>query len=298
MKIFDCTLFFDEKMMYEIRLNVLNKFVDKFIVVESLYTHSGKRKKQNFDVNDYKKFKDKIIYILIDKEPENLFLIDNKNSDEQNTGYKRINSLKRIELQYNSISMGLEDANPNDFVILSDCDEIPKLNDFYKDNGKNDIYLFKQKIFYYKFNLLHEKMNWFGSKGCKKKNLISLNWLRNIKNKKYPFWRLDTFFSKNRYTNIKIVDDGGWHFTNVKTSKDIIYKLSNFGEHNEFEKSDLTEEKLSKLIKNGELYFNHSLDTKNVSKYSAKIKLSKVDMKILPEFLVKNENLYKEWFFQ
>ena len=45
MKIFDCTTFFDEKMMMDIRFNVLNKFVYKFIVVESLFSHSGQKKK-------------------------------------------------------------------------------------------------------------------------------------------------------------------------------------------------------------------------------------------------------------
>ena len=296
MKIYDCTIFFDEKMMFDLRLNILNEFVDKFVVVESLYTHSGAKKKQNFDIDNYKNFKDKIIYILIDKEPDSLFAISKKNSDEKNSGYKRMNSLKRIEQQYNAISRGINEVGPDDLLILSDCDEIPNLSNFSKTKINNNILLFKQKIFYYKFNLLHDGMDWFGSKACKKKNLISFTWLRNVKNKKYPFWRFDTFFSKNRYTNLSIIDNGGWHFTNIKTSKDIIYKLSNFGEHNEFEESDLTEEKLSKLIENGELYYNHEIDTKDTSKYSAKIKLRKIENLILPEYLNRNTSLYKDWF--
>ena len=296
MKIYDCTIFFDEKMMFDLRLNILNEFVDKFVVVESLYTHSGAKKKQNFNIDNYKNFKDKIIYILIDKEPDNLLEISKKNSDEKNSGYKRMNSLKRIEQQYNAISRGLNESGPDDLLILSDCDEIPNLSNFSKTKINNNILLFKQKIFYYKFNLLHDRMDWFGSKACKKKNLISFTWLRNVKNKKYPFWRFDTFFSKNRYTNLSIIDNGGWHFTNIKTSKDIIYKLSNFGEHNEFEESDLTEEKLSKLIENSELYYNHEIDTKDTSKYSAKIKLRKIENSILPEYLNRNTSLYKDWF--
>ena len=58
-------MFFDETMIYEVRLNVLNDYVDKFVVVESLYTHSGEKKKQNFNIDNYSKFKDKIIYILL-----------------------------------------------------------------------------------------------------------------------------------------------------------------------------------------------------------------------------------------
>ena len=66
MKIIDCTSFYNEHMMYEVRLNVLKDKVDKFIVTESTYSHSGKKKKLNFDINNYPKFKDKIKYIVID----------------------------------------------------------------------------------------------------------------------------------------------------------------------------------------------------------------------------------------
>ena len=125
MKIFDCTIFLDESMMFEVRLNTLDKYVDKFVVVESLYTHAGNKKKQNFDINNYKKFKDKIIYILLDKEPENLLPI--LINGEENLGNKRINTLKRIRLQYNALSEGIIDADKNDLIIVSDIDEIPNL---------------------------------------------------------------------------------------------------------------------------------------------------------------------------
>ena len=72
MKIFDCVIFLDEKMIFDLRLNLLNNYVDKFVVVESLYTHAGNKKSQNFDINDFKKFKDKIIYILVENEPDGL----------------------------------------------------------------------------------------------------------------------------------------------------------------------------------------------------------------------------------
>tara|TARA_B110001452_G_scaffold266887_1_gene274954 strand:+ start:941 stop:1828 length:888 start_codon:yes stop_codon:yes gene_type:complete len=294
MKIFDCITFFDEKMMFDLRLNILDKYVDKFVVVEQLYTHSGALKKRVFDINDFKKFKDKIIYILIEEEPKNLYKIDTRNPEHE--GLKRINSLKRIGIQYNSILKGLIDADPNDLVMVSDCDEIPNLENLQLNRIKDNIILFKQKIFYYKFNLLHENMNWFGTKACKKKDLISCEWLKYIKHKKYPFWRLDTLFSKNKYTNIQIVDEGGWHFTNVKNNKDIFYKLMNYGEHNEFEKSGLDENKIQELIENNQLYFNHDLDKSQNGKYSAKIKLQKIENLHLPNYLNENKELYEEWF--
>ena len=69
MKIYDCFQFFDENMMLDLRLNILDKHVHKFVIVENLFLHSGQKKRQNFDIKNFKKFKDKIIYILVDELP-------------------------------------------------------------------------------------------------------------------------------------------------------------------------------------------------------------------------------------
>ena len=92
-------------------------------------------------------------------------------------------------------------------------------------------------------------MPWFGTKACKKKKLNSFSWLRNLKNKKYPFWRIDTYFSNLKQKNIEIIDNGGWHFTNVKTPEEMFEKLSNYGHHNEFEESGITVEDIKNSIK-------------------------------------------------
>ena len=294
MKIFDCITYLDENMMLDVRLNTLNEYVDKFVISESLFTHSGKKKKQNFDISNFSKFKDKIHYILLEDEAKDLYDIDQKASDS--SGKLRLNSLKRIEQQYNSLQEGIKEANDEDLILLSDCDEIPNLE--YLDNKeiKNQLILFKQKIFYYKFNLQHSAMEWFGTKGCRKKNLKTFNWLRNIKNKKYPFWRLDTFFSKNKFIDVKIIENGGWHFSKIKNEDEIYYTLSNYGEHNEFEKSGLNAKKIKELIDSEELYFNHSLDKSSNDKYSSKIKLDKQPINILPKYLIENQNKFKNWF--
>tara|TARA_Y100001970_G_scaffold40503_1_gene49883 strand:- start:7093 stop:7977 length:885 start_codon:yes stop_codon:yes gene_type:complete len=294
MKIFDCTIFLDEKMMYDLRLNILNDYVEKFVVVESLYTHAGNKKKQNFDINDYKKFKDKIIYILIDKEPEGLLNIN----DENESGNKRLNSLKRIQLQYNSLNKGIENANPDDLIILSDCDEIPNLGDLTK-SFENEILIFKQRLYYFKFNYLYNNFKWYGSKGCKKKNLITFEWLRYIKNKKYNFWRLDTLFSKTKYRNVKFIEDGGWHFTNIKKPDELFYKFSNFGEHNEFEATGTTINDIKNWIDKGELFYDHSADKKSSAneKVSKKINLE-INDKFLPKYLINNKAKYKDWFHE
>ena len=197
MKIFDCFMFYDEEMILDFRLNYLSDYVDRFIVVESSYTHSGKKRDLIFDIKKYSKFKDKISYIVLDEEPQDLFEIDGKEKfDEKNSKYI-LNALKRENFQRNHITKGLKDASPEDMIIVSDVDEIPNLEENNLNNLKNKIILFNQKFFYYKFNLKLESFDWYGSKACKKANFISPQWLRNIKNKKYPFWRLDTLFSKN-----------------------------------------------------------------------------------------------------
>ena len=163
MKIIDCTTFYNEHMMYEVRLNVLKDKVDQFIVTESTYSHSGEKKKLNFDINNYPKFKDKIKYIVIDKEPEGI-VEENNNPISQ-----RANSLKRIELSYNEHFKAIKDASDDDFIMLSDNDEIPNLNSEDFKKNKNNIVIFNQLFFYFKFNLLYDKMLWPGTKGCKKK---------------------------------------------------------------------------------------------------------------------------------
>jgi len=99
MKIYDCFMFFDEEMLLDLRLNILNKYVDKFVITEATYMHSGKPKKLIFDINQFSKFKDKIIYNVIDKQPDNIEAI-NKNDDIHTKGRKLIhNSIKRENYQ-------------------------------------------------------------------------------------------------------------------------------------------------------------------------------------------------------
>ena len=290
MKIIDCTSFYNEHMMYEVRLNVLNDKVDKFIVTESIYSHSGKKKKLNFDIKNYTKFKDKIKYIVIDKEPEGIIEENNDPSKQ------RANSLKRIELSYDAHFKEVKDANEDDLILLSDNDEIPNLDSIEFKKNKNDIIFFNQLFFYYKFNLLYDRMKWIGTKACKKKKLISFSWLRNIKLKKYPFWRLDTLFSKKKYTNINIVNNGGWHFTNLKTPEDMYDKFMNFGHHDEFKLSGISVEDIRAKISNKEMFYDHFADKSSTNKWKSDYKLKLVDENLLPSFLTKNKDQYNEWF--
>ena len=293
MKIFDCTTFFDEKMMMDIRFNVLNKFVTKFIVVESIFSHSGKKKKLNFNINDYPKFKDKINYIIIDKEPDN---IDKENKLSEKKISKRMNSIKRIEQSYEYMSRGLGEINDDDLVMISDNDEIPNLESVDINKINNNFLVFEQLFFYYKFNLLYDKLLWPGTKACKKKNLKNFSSLKNLKTKKYPFWRIDTLFSEVKKINLKIIENGGWHFTNIKSPKDLFEKLSNFGHHDEFELSKITIENLQAKINNREVFYDHFADKSSKSKWDNNYKLKKIDNNLLPIYLNENKEKFKKWF--
>ena len=290
MKIIDCTTYYSEDLMLDVRLNILNEHVDKFIITESKFSHSGKEKPLNFNINNFPRFKDKIQYLVIENEPSGI----DKNNDSSSV--KRLNSLLRINQSYDFMMDAIKDASDEDLICLSDNDEIPNFNSQSFKNSNKEIYIFKQLFFYYKFNLFYNLMPWYGTKACKKKKLLSLSWLRNLKNKQYPFWRLDTLFSKTKQSNLQIVENGGWHFTNLKTAKEIHTKLSNFGHHNEFDVSGVTVKDIQKCIDNRIVNYNHQADQSVDNKYTANYKLQIVEDKVLPKYLINNKQNFKEWF--
>jgi len=130
MKIIDCVTYYNEPLLYELRLNILSKYIDKFIVIESMYTHSGERKKINFEINNYPKYKNKITHMVIDHEPDNLKF--------PNKDFKRYNSIKRIEYQRDYIKNISNEIDKKDWIIYSDSDEIPNLTkiNFKKSDQK------------------------------------------------------------------------------------------------------------------------------------------------------------------
>ena len=294
MKIFDCTTFFKEKMMMDVRFNILDEYVSKFIVVESTFSHSGEKKKLHFNINDYPKFKEKIEYIVIENEPVDLIKDDKLLKDSY---YKRSNSLKRIEQSYEYMLNGLDSAVDNDLILLSDNDEIPNLSSLLiEDLKKTDYVIFKQLFFYYKFNLFYDRVPWFGTKGCKKKRLKKLSTIRNLKNKKYPFWRLDTYFSDIKQNNLKVVDKGGWHFTNIKTPEELFDKFVNFGHHDEFELANIDLDRIKEKISNKEVFYDHLADKGSLNRWSDNYKLKKIDLSYLPKYLAQNSEKFKDWF--
>ena len=294
MNIYDCFMYFDEDMLLDLRLNVLNDHVKKFIISEATYTHNGSPKKLNFDVNKFRKFKDKIEYIIVDKQPSSIFqLTENENAEER--GKKLIlNGMARDYFQRESLKRGLVETSDDDLILISDLDEIPNLKNLEFSKIKNNIIIFEQKMFYYKLNLYYKNFKWFGTKGTKKKNLISPQWIRNIKNKKYPWWRLDVIISKEKYSKILFVEDGGWHFTCIRTPEDLEKKMLNFAHHYEFEDSGLKLKDLEKLMKEKKVMYAHNLD-KRENKWSGGANLEKIENFQLPDYIKKNLNKFHKW---
>ena len=293
MKVFDCTAYFEEELMMDIRFNILNNHVSKFIVVESRYSHSGKKKKLNFNLKRFSEFRHKILYLVIEDEPKNLLEIKNNDTD---SAIKRLNSIKRLEQARNYMMEGLKDASEDDVVLLSDSDEIPNLDVCDIKNIGNDIYIFEQKMFNYKFNLYYDLIPWFGTRACKIKNLKSFAWLKDLKSKKYPLWRIDVLFSDLKSNKVKIIKNAGWHFNNLLTAEKLYNKLVNQGHHNEFDVSGITLENLKAKIQNRLAFYNHKADKKDNNKYNFEYKLKKVGDDQLPKFLVDNKSNYKNWF--
>ena len=289
MKIIDTTTYFEEKMMMELRFNILSPFVDEFIVCESRYSHSGKEKDIKFNKSDFPEFENKITHLIVDKEPKNLI-----KKDKLNTSELRLNSIFRIKEQRNYIGNALKNFSPKDYVIYSDNDEIPNLENFDFKKNKEKIIIFNQKLFYYKFNLTLPHVKWFGSKACKLKDLKNIDLLRAIKNKKYPFFRVDTLFSDIKYQSVNLVSNGGWHFSNLKNVEELERKFLNDENHSEYEMQGHDVERIRQNIKNRSIDYNHNAKQDSSDRFSPS-KLQLADNNILPNYLKKNLEKYKEW---
>ena len=236
MKIYDCFSYLDEDFLLDLRLNILNDFVDYFVIVEGNKTWQNNTKPLKFKKEKFNKFKDKIVYIPVEDLPDGG------------------NPYIRENFQRNAINRGIKKADEEDLIIISDLDEIPNPKKLVKFKKDMKFAVFRQLHFYYKLNLQSQNNPyWFGSRICVKKYLKSPQWLRNLKFKKRPFWRID----KRRLNNI--IEDGGWHFCNLKEPEKLLYKYKNLCETNDpyvfkekINQKYLKIEEIKKRIQNGQ----------------------------------------------
>tara|TARA_Y100001958_G_C21162071_1_gene495715 strand:- start:275 stop:1090 length:816 start_codon:yes stop_codon:yes gene_type:complete len=268
MRIYDCFSYWDEDLLLDLRLNILNDYVDYFVIVEGNKTWQNNFKKFRFNIDNFKKFKKKIIYIQVDDMPDG------------------DNPWKRENYQRNCIERGLENSNKDDIVIISDLDEIPNPKAIKNFNVKKRYAALKQNHYYYKLNL-QAQINpfWIGSRICVKKYLKSPQWLRDLKFKKRPFWRIDKFRLNN------IIENGGWHFCNLKTPSELLYKYKNLCETNDkyvfkekISEEFLNENKIKDKIKLG-------LDLLGRKE---KFDVVEIDNNF-PKYILENKDKYYNW---
>ena len=268
MKLIDCFMYFDEDLVLDIRLNTLNDKVSKFIIVEATKNHAGEDKKLNFKIENFSKFKNKINYVVVDDLPVNV--ASPKKGWHENHA--------RDQFQRNSIAKGYKDFSDDDLIMISDIDEIPNPKKIEEFNIENKYACFLQKNFQSKINLLNvSDEDWPGTKICKKKYLKSPQWLRDIKTKRKTFWKI--FYKK-----IQLINNGGWHFSFLKSPESIKNKIISYS-HQEYNKEEFTNtDMIKKRISSGKDLFQR------------KIEYKKVDIdESFPEYIYKNKDMFKNW---
>ena len=264
MAIYDCFQYFNEDHIVDLRLNILDKYVDYFIISESTRTHQGKLKDINFNIDNFPKFKKKIKFIVADYDKK-------INFDKHFGGESPIEQHQR-----NKLLEGIKEAQTEDLIILSDSDEIPDLSKIKKIKFNKNIVAFSHKMFMYKLNLQNlDESNWIGSKITKRKNITSMQKLRDLKFKKYPFWRIDK-------RNLQIIN-GGWHFSYLQTPEQIINKIKSFS-HGEYNNNTISKKVIEEKILKNEDIFSRGFSLKKVE----------IDDSF-PEFIQKNKQKFLEW---
>ena len=263
-KIFDCITFFSENFITNLRFEILKNSVDYFVVCESIYDHKGKKKELNFRLNNIK-FKNKIIYIVHDTP------FSNNNDVWQNQAEQR-----------ESIFKGIDKANNEDLIMFSDPDEIPNPKSLENINLKKKFGIFLQKMYCYKFNLFNSHESpWEGTRICKKKNLKSIDYMRQKVKKKnllQPFWK----FYKEK--DIEVIEDGGWHFNSLLSPEEISVKLKTFA-HTEFADSQYSDiHIIKKNIK----------EQRDLFKRNVTYKKTKLD-ESFPSYILQNQKNLKDW---
>ena len=273
--IYDCFTFFNELDLLELRLNILNDVVDKFVIVEGSKTFAGKDKPLNFKENEkrYEKFKDKIIYIVFDDFPPDS------------------NAWIKENLQRNAIAQGLVNCSDDDIILISDLDEIiapEAIKEAIKriDNVK-PIKKFVQYNMRYYLNLINcNEPLWFHPEMCTYKNFK--NCMDNVSFNYSTFCpkevNLKTTATKIRMCMkcCELIPNGGWHFSFMGGAQKIIYKFENYS-HQEYKPH------IEGIMR------GVAQELKNVNSTNTAAGSRALSYSILPEYLQNNIEKYKDY---
>lgn len=271
--IIDTFIFFNEIELLDIRLNILNDNVDRFVLVEATKTFQGKPKPLYFEESkhSFAKFKDKIIHVVVDDLPINAAPFD------------------REHFQRDAILRGLDGCDNEDLIIISDLDEIPNPEVIPKYLEKGQLGLFRQKLFYYTLNtkcVELENLPW--SLIVNFDEIVSPADLR----KRVVAYQ-SAMLSKDKLdSSFKIIEDGGWHFSYLGSPEKIVTKIEAFS-HDELDVDEFKNiHNIQSSIANGRDIFGRNLTfisakmdelprlvAHNISKYKSKglLDLSLID---------------------
>jgi beta-1,4-mannosyl-glycoprotein beta-1,4-N-acetylglucosaminyltransferase len=244
-KIVDCFIFYNELDLLNYRLNILNDYVDYFVLVEATHSFVGKEKSLFYQENKelFKEFNHKIIHIVVDDFSHKYPNINIENGEQWNNEIFQRNCIKR----------GLDKLklNDDDIFTVTDLDEIPdpKLLQKIKKNEINiDVVVIELDFYYYNLN-------------CKINGTWPLS--RMISYKKYK----ELGFSCEQIRknmSFKIIPNAGWHLSYFGDEKFIKNKIENFG-HQELNIADFTDENnILNRIKNQKDLYNRSSSIVNV----------------------------------
>jgi len=195
--LYDCFIFFNELELLDIRLNTLNDIIDKFVIVEATRTFTGKPKELFFkkNKNKFAKFLDKIVYIIVNDFPDS----ENPWNFEKH--------------QRNAIGRGLSNCQPDDIILISDIDEIPRPEVVLNVKDLPGVKALRQNLYYYYLNVK--------SQG---------DWLHGTR---IVFYKDFTNAQDIRMNNGKLFANGGWHFSYLGGAEQIKLKIRSFS-HQEF----------------------------------------------------------------
>ena len=271
--IYDCFSFFNELNILEVRLNILNDVVDKFVLIEATKTHANKEKPLYFQENKerFKKFEDKISHVIVDEYPE----FESAWSYENN--------------QRTYLSTALKDCKDDDTIIISDLDEIPNPAKVLEYKDTPGMKAFKQHFFYYFFNNLSNEV-WLYAK------MLSYKEFKHILDdfNQYSECLIEQLNQGTTATKIRhylgekktIIEDGGWHFSYLADFETLSYKIKSFG-HQEFNSKKYTDVKnIEERIKAGkDIYEREGYNFQSV----------KITAKEFPQYLVENMEKYGKY---
>jgi len=266
-KLYDSFLFFQELDLLELRLKYLNSKVDYFIIVEAGQTFSGNKKPFNYELNKdrFKEYSHKIIYFKIEDFHDSYKSVKEFLYNHTDISFRNIFDLLESETHYPKEDLNWvldsyhrnclqivyqKHLDDNDFIILSDLDEIPNLN-YLESNFLNSLFSLKvmnQNEFLYYLNYFHNN-NWYGS---------ILGKYENYKNLSLNIIKADSKTTR-QIVDKKSLKDGGYHFTNIGGTDLIISKIKSWG-HQEFNTKEILK-RLSYNVSTGQDIFERQYGT-------------------------------------